>query len=281
MEDKMQIKKDLAEKLSVYIPAILKRFGEYMDENTKSKLQNLKEYENIIAFDDSGNVTAHASESRITMPYGAIKALDFMKSLPNSGSDKNHKTYTEETLIENDNTFEDYINHLLLTQADISTYFNELLLHETLHYCGSGGNNSFGAGAFREGLNEYLTRLVAKENGFITNGCGYPKEIKVVLEMEKVLGTKALTQISFLKDLEEINAYLKNAVGIDKTRLFNKVVFTMEQEFQNKYISKSNDFVGFEGAIKKTKTYRDIDYSKTFSLIEDYKNSCEEQSARS
>lgn len=277
VESETEIRREIADKLSLYIPAITAKFGEYMSNDTKSRLENIKNYEDIIAFDYSGNVSAWANQSKITLPMGASNAFDMISKLPNTGTNINHKNYTEETLIENDNTFEDYINHLILIKADILTYFNDLLLHETMHFCGSGGSNSRGIGAFKEGLNEYLTRTVARENGFQTSGCGYPKEIKMVIAMEEILGTDVLTQMAFLNSFEEIRDYLKMSVGNEKTKLFCKVALEMEQEFTDKYWSNMKDFVGFNGAINKAKAYKNIDYSKALSFIDEYKNNCEMQ----
>lgn len=272
MKNKVEnlVKHQMSKKLSKYIPAIAKKFGKYMDDGRLQELKNIKDYKDVIKFDYSGNVTAYAGRDGIVLPMGAIVAFDKIKDLPNAGTNKNHKTYTKETLIQNDNTFEDYIEHLIITKADILTYFNDLLLHETMHFCGSGGSSTRGAGAFREGLNEYLTRLVAGENGFQTSGCGYPKEIKVVTKMEKVLGTDALFQVAFLRDLKEINEYLTNEVGVEKAKLFNEVVHNMEQEFQSKYFSKQSEYTGFAGAIKKSENYKNIDYSKVYSLIDNF-----------
>lgn len=277
VERETEIRREIAEKLSLYIPAITAKFGEYMSNDTKSRLENIKNYEDIIAFDYSGNVSAWANQSKITLPMGASNAFDMISKLPNAGTNINHKNYTEETLIENDNTFEDYINHLILIKADIMTYFNDLLLHETMHFCGSGGSNSRRIGAFKEGLNEYLTRTVARENGFQTSGCGYPKEIKMVIAMEEILGADVLTKMAFLNTFEEIRDYLKMSVGSEKTKLFCKVALEMEQEFTDKYWSNMKDFVGFNGAINKAKTYRNIDYSKALSFIDEYKSNCEMQ----
>ena len=277
VERETEIRREIADKLSLYIHAITAKFGEYMSNDTKSRLENIKNYEDIIAFDYSGNVSAWANQSKITLPMGASNAFDMISKLPNAGTNINHKNYTEETLIENDNTFEDYINHLILIKADILTYFNDLLLHETMHFCGSGGSNSRRIGAFKEGLNEYLTRIVAKENGFQTSGCGYPKEIKMVIAMEEILGADVLTKMAFLNSFEEIRDYLKMSVGSEKTKLFCKVALEMEQEFTDKYWSNMSEFIGFNGVINKAKTYRNIDYSKALSFIDEYKSNCEMQ----
>lgn len=270
-----KMRANLAGKLSAYIPAILDKYSPYMSDRTIARLQNLidkGDYEKVIAFDTSGCVTAYANHTNITMPIGALPAFEKLKQLPGAGSQPEHKCYTPETIIENDNTLEDYIQHMLLIGGDFPTYCNDILLHETMHYCGSGGSNTMGAGAFREGLNEYLTRVVAKENGFQTSACGYPKEIKVVLAMEKILGADVLTQIAFLNDLDQINAFLLETVGREKTKLFNSVVSEMENQFHEEYLSKQSEYVGFQGAINKAKQYKNLDYTKALDMIAAFNN---------
>lgn len=133
-----------------------------MNDIKREELQNITDYKELLHFDYSGNVTAYANNNGIIIPIGSFHAFETIKNLPYAGSDKNHKCFTLETLIENDNTFEEYIEHLILIKADVLTYLNDLLLHESIHFCGSGGSNTLGAGAFMEGLNEYLTRHIAK-----------------------------------------------------------------------------------------------------------------------
>ena len=267
-----RIKEGLTEKLSIYIPAIVKMFGRYMNNNTKERLKSIGDYSSLVMFDYSGKVTAFAGGKGIIMPIGAEIAFEKLKSFNNFKSNPNHKSYTKETLIENENTYEDYIKHLICVGADVEIFLNDTLLHETLHFCGSGGGGISGAGAFKEGLNEYLTRIVAKENNFKTSGCGYPKEIKIVIELEKILGTEQLFKIAFLNDLKSINEFLVKEVGEEKTYLFNNVVTEMEKEFYLAYYSKIKNYVGFEGAMQKAKNYKNIDYSKVYDIINEYKD---------
>ena len=67
------------------------------------------------------------------------------------------------------------------------------------------------------------------------------------------------------------------SVGSEKAKLFCKVTLAMEQEFSDKYFSNMKEFIGFNGAINKAKAYKNIDYSKALSFIDEYKSNCEMQ----
>ena len=45
-----------------------------------------------------------------------------------------------------------FIKHIFLKGLSLKEYFKEILLHETMHFCGSDG-----AGVLKEGINELLT----------------------------------------------------------------------------------------------------------------------------
>ena len=76
-----------------------------------------------------------------------------LKKIPGFGMMKNHKTCDQDNMIINDNTYITYIKHVFLKGLTPEEYFKEILLHETLHFCGSGGGT-----AIREGINELKTR---------------------------------------------------------------------------------------------------------------------------
>ena len=42
-------------------------------------------------------------------------------------------------MIINNNSFMDYVIHLFISGTNAEGYYQDLLLHETLHFCGSGG----------------------------------------------------------------------------------------------------------------------------------------------
>ena len=131
-----------------------------------------------------------------------------------------------------------------------------------MHFCGSNGKT-----ALMEGLNEYLTRKLALKYNLKTNGCGYPKEIKIVIELEKIFGEKILQQIAFSKSENEIELTL-NKINPKAASFFFNLEKEMDNEFYNKYYKFK--FPGLSGPFDKAKKYNDINYDKVNKLINEY-----------
>ena len=140
------------------------------------------------------------------------------------------------------------------------------MLHETMHFCGSDGGN-----ALEEGINEYLTRKLALKKGFHTNGCAYPKEVKITHTLESILGEEVITQIAFIKPYDKVLSYLETTLGKDASELYQNVTHAMDEEFYNRYYRHMNHFDGLEGIKEKVTNYKQIDYSKVEQIIEQYK----------
>ena len=170
--------------------------------------------------------------------------------------------YTNATLLKNDNTFYDYIAHVYGEHLSPLQYFSEILLHETMHFCGSNGAN-----ALAEGINEYLTRKLALKYGLLTNGCGYNKEVQVVLELEKIFGEKLLSELSFAKNPKML---LKNK-NPKLLNLYCSVEQSMEEEFQEKYYKYD-----YPNPLDKAKNYSNIDYSEVMVTIKKFKKNFEQ-----
>ena len=210
------------------------------------------------------------------MPLNAEKALEKIKTLPGYGSNPSHQTYDQATAIINDNTFETYVNHAIVTGMTLEQYFEDLLLHETMHFCGSDGGNSL-----KEGINEYLTRKLALKKGFHTNGCAYPKEVKIAHTLESILGEEVITQIAFIKPYDKVLSYLETTLGKDASELYQNVTHAMDEEFYNRYYRHMNHFDGLEGIQEKVTNYKQIDYSKVEQIIEQYKKTKSSQNKNS
>lgn len=174
--------------------------------------------------------------------------------------------YNDKTIIINDNTFFDYIIHTFISGKDTETYYKDLLLHETMHYCGSGGGS-----ALREGMNEYLTRKLALEKGFKTNGCGYPKEVRIAYELEQLFGEEIINKLAFMDNIFEQTAFLEQTLGKKERNLYMEVSHYMNQEFHNKYYRYIDSYNGIKGIFMKAVNYRRIDYSQAYDIINTYK----------
>lgn len=269
------IHKRLTLKVAKYIKAITQEYGKFIPKERLSYLGNIN-YDEIIQIYDYGNINGLANPKHILLPLNAEKALEKIKTLPGYGSNPNHQTYNQATAIINDNTFETYVNHAIVTGMTLEQYFEDLLLHETMHFCGSDGGN-----ALKEGINEYLTRKLALKKGFHTNGCAYPKEVKIAHTLESILGEEVITQIVFIKPYDKVLSYLETTLGKDASELYQNVTHAMDEEFYNRYYRHMNHFDGLEGIQEKVTNYKQIDYSKVEQIIEQYQKTNSNQNKNS
>lgn len=269
------IHKRLTLKVAKYIKAITQEYGKFIPKERLSYLGNIN-YDEIIQIYDYGNINGLANPKHILLPLNAEKALEKIKTLPGYGSNPSHQTYNQATAIINDNTFETYVNHAIVTGMTLEQYFEDLLLHETMHFCGSDGGN-----ALKEGINEYLTRKLAFKKGFHTNGCAYPKEVKIAHTLESILGEEVITQIAFIKPYDKVLSYLETTLGKDASELYQNVTHAMDEEFYNRYYRHMNHFDGLEGIQEKVTNYKQIDYSKVEQIIEQYKKTESSQNKNS
>lgn len=253
-----KIKNNLIPIISKYIQIIKEEYKGLIDvpENI-----DLKEYVHI---ENTGTISLFVNNGHFYFPLDAFKVLDALKKIPGFGSNKNHKTCNEENIVINDNTYISFMKHIFLKGLTPEEYYKEILLHETLHFCGSGG-----ATALREGINELKTRQLAKKYNLLTSSCGYPKETKIAYELENILGEEIINRISFSKNNYEIKEIL-DKISPMATEFFFTLQEIMEKEFYNKYMKY--DFPGITGPIKKTQKYNSLDYTKAYILIKQYKD---------
>ncbi len=259
------IQHNLSIHLEQYINAIIEKYGKYIPQTRLDVLNNISDFDKIIKIYDYGSINAYANASEIKMPLCADKVLKFMSKIPGYGINKNHQSYNLENLINNDNTFSNYIYHVFITGTNVEGYYEDLLLHETMHFCGSGG-----ATALKEGINELLTRKLASEKNFRTNGCAYPKEVKIALELQQIYGEEILNQIAFINSEKQIYMFLANTIDKKAAELYLTISNIMEREFYQKYYSNMDSFNGITGIIRKTTNYNKIDYSGVYELLNNY-----------
>ena len=252
----MQLEKDRQELIKIikkHIKIIEQEYGYLINLNHNQDLNS------TVHIEETNTISLFVRNNEFYFPLSAYSVLDNFKSLKEFGSDPNHRTYDKETLINNDNTFYDYIEHLILKGTTPLEYFKEIILHETMHYCGANGSS-----ALMEGLNEYFTRKIALKYDLITNGCGYPKEIKIVLKLIELFGEEKLLKILFSTSFKDI----KDILSKKEYEFFINLNNIMEEEFYNKYYKY--DFPGLNGPFEKAKKYNDINYEKAYHYIEEY-----------
>lgn len=260
-----KIHKNLTLTLEKYIKTITKTYGRFIPKERLTYLYNIKDYSNIIQIFDYSSINGYANNKYIALPLNADKAFDELKKIPGYGINKNHKVYDNTTLIINNNTFMTYVDHVIKKGMTLEDYFNDLLLHETMHFCGSGGST-----ALKEGINELLTRKIALENNFKTSGCAYPKEVRIAYTLQQMLGEDTINQIAFINNELDILNYLEDIIGKEASDLYLDISGIMNNEFQTKYYKDMNSYNGLEGIKKKVENYQNIDYTKVYELIDEY-----------
>lgn len=263
-----QIHTNMSLLIERYINIIKKEYENYIPEGRLRQLEKIKDYKEIIFISDFGSINGMATFNNVMLPLGAEKVLEQLKRVPGYGSNKNHQLVDKENLINNNNTFGTYVKHVFLTGTDLEGYFTDLLLHETMHFCGSGG-----ASALKEGMNEYLTRKVAYKYDLHTTGCGYPKEVAIISKLEEIMGEEVINQLAFINDEKEIIRYLEENVSYDMSLLYKIISKEMQEEFDEKYYRYMQHYNGMLGLINKVKNYEKIDYTRVYELIDQYKKS--------
>lgn len=265
----------LTDRLKLYISLIIKEYGQNMPPEVFNRLINITDYNSILKIYDYGEVSAYANAQNIMMPLCADKILDTVSKIPGYGINKNHKTYRNDNIIINNNTFFTYVKHIFISGSNAEDYYSDLLLHETMHFCGSGGGS-----VIKEGINELLTRMLAQKYTLRTNSCGYPKEVALCYKLMESFGEEAIIQLAFINNFGKEIEYLKENIDENAAKLYMQVVEVAEKEFYEKYYSHMSEFNGVTGIIKKIMMYRKIDYSKVYELLDNYYKGVEANKVR-
>lgn len=258
-----EIKRNLSNNLQKYISIIIEEYGSYIPEERKKYLESIIDYESCIEITDTGTISLYYINDKIYFPTLAFFVLEQLKNSPNYQSNPNHKCFDDSTLIRNNNTFWKYIEHATIKGLTPEEYFQESLLHETMHFCGCGG-----ADPLKEGLTELKTRELAAKRNLLTSGCGYPKEINIVLELQELFGTETMNKIAFANNNKEISNILLQEHGDESEKLYFAIRREMKSQF-SEYMNKK--FTGPDAPVKKAQAYDLLDYSKVHELIEQHK----------
>ena len=268
-------KEEIIEKLSKqaeeYIKIILKEYGDYIPDYRKKELpeENLRD---CIVIKDTGTISClcgleqvskNEYQKKIYMPLLADKILRIVKYFP-IFKDENHKVYDENNVVINDNTFVDYVKHLAKKKSSAEEFYEENLLHEVMHFCGS-----YGGQALEEGLTEYHTRKLAQKYNLKTTGCGYPKEVKIAHELENIFDEKTMNLYSF--DKIKAQEYITETYGIEAYNFLQNLTTVMDKEFRNKYYGGTEQYGRLTAPFKKIKNYEKLDYTDIYEMINQYK----------
>ena len=177
----------------------------------------------------------------------------------------NHTTYNKDTVVINDNTFNTYIVHAFLKGLTPLEFYEEMLLHETMHLCGFNGNL-----ALLEGITELKTRELAKKYSLKTNSCGYPKEVKLVNKLQTIFGSTLITKLGLCSTNAQRRYVIFEVLGDEGVCFFGNIINMMEEEFQTKYNKYNMSFTGLTAPIKKALKYNEINYDAIYKVIDDF-----------
>lgn len=269
------IHKKLTERIQEYIGIIVKEYGLYMPEEVLNRLNTIKDYSQILKIYDYGEVSAYADSENVHMPLCADRLLSIASKVPGYGINKNHRPYNSDNMVINNNTFLTYIKHVFISGTNTEGYYEDLLLHEVMHFCGSGGGT-----VLNEGTNELLTRMLAQKYNLRTNSCGYPKEVSLVYELMKCFGEETIIRLAFINSFNQKIEYLRNTLGEEAANMYFQVSQQAEKEFGEKYYSHMSEFSGALGIAKKVMFYKKIDYSEIYKLINSYNNALDADISR-
>ena len=260
-----KLKKYLALQLEKYVLLIKEEHREFIPEHTLDFLNNITDYEELIKIEDTGTITCFVNNGKIYFPILAYKVLNALKKIPGFGFNQTHKTYNDDNLIINDNTFNTYIVHAFLKGLSAKEFYDEMMLHEAMHLCGMAGAN-----AFQEGLTEFKTRELAKKYNLKTSACGYPKEVKIVYRLQEVFGSDFMNKLAFDMSSRDQFMIIFDKLGKDGVDFFSEIISLMEKEFQTKYYQHMKSFNGLTAPFKKAKMYNEIDYTEVYKVIDAY-----------
>ncbi len=139
----------IKELLYKYIKLIL---DSYSNCDRKKILDIINNNSEIVKFNTSNTITFIVQDNVLLLPKAAYQIIPLLKQYKNYGTKFNSHRNIEDYLDTN-TTYMDYINHIIESGIDVYGYFEESLLHEAMHICGSQGGTPL-----EEGINELKTR---------------------------------------------------------------------------------------------------------------------------
>ena len=106
--DTNNIKNNLITEIEKLVKIIKKEYPSLVDIPTNYDLQEL------VHIEETGTISLFVRNKNFYFPLDAFKVLETLKKIPGFGTVKNHKTYSQDNMIINDNTYITYIKHVFL-----------------------------------------------------------------------------------------------------------------------------------------------------------------------
>lgn len=251
IEDKNNIVKLLLN----HIRIIISEYKDSIEPETVNYLLN----NNLVEFSSANTISFFVRDGVLYLPKRIYDLMPIFKGHELYGISPNDGRKPEEYL-DTDTTYYDYIDHFIKAGITPYKYFEESLLHEAMHLCGSLGGNPLD-----EGINELKTRELAQKYGIKIAAYGYPKETEVAKTLQEVIGKDVMDKLAFIK-INKRREFLIEKVGIEKADLYKRVfkdMILLSDEFLKKMENISDPYA-------KAGEYKKISYAEVLEYIDEY-----------
>lgn len=256
--DLLYDKKKIEEKICEYIPLIEKEYGFYMQNSTKNYLEENKNQ--LVEFNKEQTISFFVTRGKLLLPTVTYEIFPILMEESNYNSNPNNRV-DEADYLNTDTTYDDYINHVVEAGLTPYDYFEESLLHEVMHLCGSGGGTPL-----EEGINELKTRELALKYRIKIAAMGYSKEVEIAKQLQNIIGKETMSEVSFLSP-----TMATNLIG----RVTSKEIAELYKNVRNTMIAEGNDYNKrmhkISNPVEKARVYQKVNYSKSHQLIDEYK----------
>ena len=224
-------------------------------------MNKLRNNEEIVEFNSGDTITFVVTDGKLLLPKAFYNLFPLFKNYDNYGKNKNNGRQVGEYL-DTRTTYFEYIEHVITGALSVYDYFEESLLHEAMHICGSEGGSPL-----EEGINELKTRELAQKYNIKIAAYGYSKEVEVAKRLQKILGNKIMDELTFIP-LNERFEFLSARVGLKLAQLYQFLTREMLKiSYESGYYQKNSHF---NDPFEKAKLYETIDYSALYDVMNIY-----------
>lgn len=252
-QDFLRIKELLYE----YIKLILDSYSNCDRKKISDIINNNFE---IVKFNTSNTITFIVQDDVLLLPKAAYQIIPLLKQYKNYGTKPNSHRNIKDYLDTN-TTYMEYINYMIEAGVSVYEYFEESLLHEAMHICGSQGGTPL-----EEGINELKTRELAQKNNIKIAAYGYSKEVEIAKKLQQIVGKDVMDELTFVPSYERKN-FLTGRLGDEVAELYQLISHKMIEKsscYYDKLFQVSDPF-------EKARLYEDVDYSEIHQIIDNYK----------
>ena len=231
----------------------------YPSCNKEKLLQRISDNDMMVDYNTSNTVSFNVKNGVLLLPKVTYQIFPLLKQNENYGTKGNSGRNPIEYLDTN-TTYIDYIKHVIEGGLSEYEYFEESLLHEAMHICGS-----FGGTPLEEGINELKTRELAQKHNIKIAAYGYSKEVEIAKRLQEIIGKEIMDELTFIPKHKR-KEYLTNKVGIEIANLYELLSDKMIEKSANYY----NSVLEVNDPFEKARLYEEIDYSEVHQILDDY-----------